>query len=54
MELGFIKWFIGAIVVVLILASVEAAYTTYTVNQCKLAYVTTDRKAEEIRRICNR
>ena len=48
------RWFFGAMAFVLILASVEAAYTTYTVNQCKLAYVATDRKAEEIRRICNR
>jgi hypothetical protein len=54
MELTFIKWFIGAMLIVVVLASVESAYTTYTVNQCKLAYVATDRKAEEIRRICNR
>lgn len=54
MELGFIKWFISAVVAVLILVSVESVYTTYAVNQCKLAYAATDRKAEDIRRICNR
>lgn len=54
MELGFIKWFIAAVVAVLVLASVESAYTTYAVNQCKLAYAATDRKTEDIRRICNR
>ena len=54
MELGFIKWFIAAVVAVLVLVSVESAYTTYAVNQCKLAYAATDRKTEDIRRICNR
>ena len=54
MELGFLKWFIGAIVVVLAWASLESGYRTYTVNQCKMAYAATDRKTEDIRRICNR
>ncbi len=54
MELGFIKWFIGAIVVVLVLASLESVYRTYTINQCKLAYAATNRKTEDIRQICNR
>jgi hypothetical protein len=54
MELGFIKWFIAAVMAVLVLASLESAYRTYTVNQCKLAYAATDRKTEDIRRICNR
>jgi hypothetical protein len=54
MELTFIKWFIAAVVTVLVLVSVESAYTTYAVNQCKLAYADTARKTEEIRRICNR
>jgi hypothetical protein len=54
MELTFIKWFIAAVVTVLTLVSVESAYRTYTVNHCKMAYAATDRKAEDIRRICNR
>jgi hypothetical protein len=54
MELTFIKWFIGAMLIVLVLVSAESAYTTYTVNQCKLSYAATDRKTEDIRRICNR
>jgi hypothetical protein len=54
MELTFIKWFIGAMLIVVALVSVESAYRTYTVNQCKMAYATTDRKTEDIRRICNR
>jgi hypothetical protein len=54
MELTFIKWFIAAVVAVLVLVSAESAYITYTVNQCKLAYAATDRKTEDIRRICNR
>jgi len=54
MELEFIKWFIGAIVTVLALMSVESAYTTYTVNQCKESYAATNRKTEDIRKICNR
>jgi hypothetical protein len=54
MELTFIKWFIGAMLIVLALVSAESAYTTYTVNQCKLSYAATDRKTEDIRRICNR
>jgi hypothetical protein len=48
------RWFFGAMAFVLILLSIDAVYRTYTINQCKLAYVATDRKAEEIRRICNR
>jgi len=54
MELTFIKWFIGAMLVVMVLVSAESVYTTYTVNQCKEAYAATDRKTEDIRRICNR
>jgi hypothetical protein len=54
MELTFIKWFIGAMLIVVVLASVESAYRTYTINHCKMAYAATDRKAEDIRRICNR
>lgn len=54
MELSFVKWFIGAMMAVVVLASLESAYRSYTINQCKLAYAVTDRKAEEIRRICNR
>jgi hypothetical protein len=54
MDLGFIKWFIAAVVVVLVLASLESAYRIYTINQCKVAYAATDRKTEDIRRICNR
>jgi len=53
MELTFIKWFIGAMLIVVVLASVESAYHTYTVNQCKEAYAATNRKTEDIRRICN-
>jgi hypothetical protein len=54
MELGFIKWFIGAIVVVLVLVSAESMYQNYTIGQCKEAYAGTNRKPEDIRRICNR
>jgi hypothetical protein len=54
MELTFIKWFIGAMLIVVALVSVESMYQNYTIGQCKEAYAGTNRKPEDIRRICNR